>query len=255
MSNLTTHPATPSLMQLWRVLRGKAGDKKAYLDDHLPLRKFVLSRCGEHYGFNKHEPAPLLGRQLLDIGCGASHMAQDLTFRGADCTAVDTCPQTIAAAQQDAEREGAMVEFVCCAAEELVRESKQYDIILCMDVLSYTPDPRRLIWSIDKLLKHDGLVIFADTNPTCAAKLWNVFVPERALKWLPRGSLNLKKAPPLKTVESLFKSFGFHIDKMTGFAYDFDRNIWFKTTDTRLRYMAIAYKTSPSQIKAKPLGL
>lgn len=246
MSKLTNHPASPSLGQLWRVLRGQVTDKAAYLDDHLLLRKFVLSRCSEHYALNKHEPAPLLGRQLLDIGCGASHMAQDLTFRGADCTAVDTCPKTIATAQKQAEREGASVEFICCPAEELVRESKQYDVILCMDVLAYTPDPRRLIWSIDKLLKHDGLVVFADTNPTLAAKFWNGFVPERVLKWLPKGELNLSKAPSLETVLKTFGDFGFSVDKTTGLGFDFDRGIWFKTTDTRLRYIAVAYKNRPA---------
>lgn len=246
MSNLTTRPATPPLKQVFSILRGKLGTKEAYQDDHLLLRKFVLSRCSEHYGFNKHEPAPLLNRNLLDIGCGASHMALDLTFRGADCTAVDPCKNTIAEARKQAEREGAPVDFICCSAEELVQEDKTYDVILCMNVLAFTPDPRRLIWAMDKMLKANGIIVFADTNPTCAAKFWNAFVPERILKWRNKNSLNLSKAPRLETVTRLFESFGYTTDKMTGIAFDFRRNFWFKTTDTRLRYIGVAYKNKPS---------
>lgn len=248
MSNLTHRSAVPSFGQFWRALSKKDQGKAAYLDDHLLLRKFVLSRCSEHYGFNKHEPAPLLNRALLDIGCGASHMAQDLTFRGADCTAVDPCAQTLAAAQKDAEREGAPVEFICASAEELVATYKQYDVVLCMNVLSFTAEPRRLVWAIDKMLKHDGLLIFADTNPTCAAKFWSAFVPERVLKWLPKKSQNLGKAPKLEHVQNLLKEAGFTVDKMTGLAFDFDTLQWYKTTDTRLRYIGVAYKNKPEPV-------
>ncbi len=211
--------------------------KQAYLDYHLVRRKFILTQACRHFELNKHEPAPLLNMQLLDIGCGNNHIAEEIAFRGADCVAVDFNNDAIHLAQRSAASKGSPVEFMLSSAEDLVRENKRYDIILCLDVLEHAPDTKRLIWAVSKLLSDDGVMIFSTINRTFPAWLSNILVVERLLKWMPKGTHTWKHFLKPEELSKLLDSHGLEQIYSTGVCFKPATRSWDKTTNTSIRYM------------------
>jgi 2-polyprenyl-6-hydroxyphenyl methylase/3-demethylubiquinone-9 3-methyltransferase len=213
--------------------------RQAYLDYHLIRRKYILSQTCRHFGLNKHEPAPLLGLQLLDIGCGTNHIVEEIAFRGADCVAVDLNNDAIHLASRSAASKGSPVAFMLSSAEELVRENRTYDIILCLDVLEHAPDTKRLIWAVSKLLSDNGVMVFSTLNRTWPSWLANVLVLERLLGWMPKGSHVWKKFIRPTELAEIVDKHGLQLVHTTGAYFNATTRSWDKTTDLNIRYLGV----------------
>ncbi|MBI1362402.1 MAG: 3-demethylubiquinone-9 3-O-methyltransferase [Proteobacteria bacterium] len=226
------------LRLIWQsLIHRDEATRKAYLEYHLVRRKYILSQTCQHLKVNKHEPAPLLGMNLLDIGCGNNHIAEEIAFRGADCVAVDLNNDAIHLASRSAASKGSPVQFILSSAEELVRENRQYDIILCLDVLEHTADTKRLIWAVSKLLGPNGVMVFSTINRTWPSWLANVLVVERMLKWMPVGTHTWKNFLPPEELAHLLDTHGLKLTHQTGVCFNPTTRNWDKTTDTSIRYM------------------
>ncbi len=94
------------------------------------MRAEILSRL----------PEDLRGARVLDAGCGAGQMTQELALRGADVTAVDISPSLveIAARRLPIDLHG-KVNFT--AGDMLDPALGQYDYIVAMDSLIYYTRP------------------------------------------------------------------------------------------------------------------
>ena len=229
------------ISRLWAILTGKNLEaRKVFIDYHLIRRKYVLSRVSAHYGIDKYEPAPLLNKTLLDIGCGTNRIAQELALRGANCLAIDKSHDVVRNARDSAEKYGAPVIFVQGDAEALVQDKAQYDIILCLDVLEESDDPDKLLWACKKMLKRDGIVIFSSTICSPASWFYHKVLGEWVLKWLPKGTY--KHTPFVKHSHllTLFEKHGFAIPQKTGVRFCPFTETWYKSEKENLKLMGVA---------------
>lgn len=233
------------------TFRGDEAAKVAFLDDHLIRRKFILSRTSEFFKQDKFTPAPLLNKSLLDIGCGNTKMAQELSFRGADVLGIDPDQSLVFEAQKAAERVGSPAVFVATTAERLVAEGKTYDVVLCLDVFQDTPKVEQLIWACSKLLKDDGIMIFSTANHTWRAWLFQIFLAERWFGWLPKGTQKFSQFIRPTELQRLFNRHKLTCDKTVGFYFGPIDREWFKTNSPSVRYMGVAYRTPTRKTQAQ----
>lgn len=232
------------------LVRGDAAVKAAFLDDHLIRRKFILSRTSEFFKQDKFTPAPLLNKALLDVGCGNTVMAQELSFRGADVLGIDPDQSLVFEAQKTAERIGSPAVFVATTAERLVAEGKTYDVVLCLDVFQDTPKVEQLIWACSKLLKDDGILIFSTANHTLRAWFFQIFLAERWFGWLPNGTQKFSQFIRPTELQRLFNRYKLTCDKVVGFYFGPKDKEWFKTPSLSVRYMGVAYRTPTRKTQA-----
>ena len=215
----------------------------AFVDDHLVRRKFILSRASEFFKQDKFTPAPLLGLQLLDIGCGDTRMAQELAFRGAEVLGIDPDERLIFQARANAEKMGSPAEFMATSAERLVTEGRRFDVILCLDLFQHVHKLDQLLWAASRLLKDDGLLIFSTTNRTWWSWFFEIFMAELWYRWRPRGTSRYQKFIRPTELQRLFNRHRLTPDKLTGFLFTPLRREWVKTSHLHGRYMGVAYRT------------
>lgn len=121
------------------------------LHDINPLRlNWIEDRVHECYG------SPLMGKSILDVGCGGGILSHSMAVRGANVLGVDLGNENLQAASIHANKTGMSetLSFCCVAIEELAKEQPEtYDVVTCMEMLEHVPDPSAIIEACFKLLK------------------------------------------------------------------------------------------------------
>ncbi|SGY44748.1 BQ5605_C001g00196 [Microbotryum silenes-dioicae] len=98
------------------------------------------------------------GFSVLDVGCGGGIFAESLARLGATTTAIDASEiniktATLHASLDDHLTHRSKLEYRHCAAEDLVQEGKQFDIVCAMEVVEHVEDPRAFLGCLAQLTK------------------------------------------------------------------------------------------------------
>lgn len=101
------------------------------------------------------------GQRVLEVGCGAGHVARHLVARGNEVVGIDIDSDAVHAARQ------VLDEVHCCdldvvAASSLV--SGPFDVIVVADVLEHVRTPDRVLADLLGLLADDGRVVLSIPN-------------------------------------------------------------------------------------------
>ena len=128
------------------------------------------------------------GQTVLDLGCGGGFMSEALAKRGATVIGIDPSEAAVAAAQTHARTEGLEIDYRVSSGEALPLANGSIDCVVCVDVLEHVADVDRVIDEIARVLKPGGLFLFDTINRTMLASFVIVFVGERVLRLLPRGT-------------------------------------------------------------------
>jgi len=129
---------------------------------------------------------------ILDVGCGAGFLANDLAKAGYQVHGVDRSENSLEVARlHDLTQQ---VRYVLGDAYSLPFESHTLDAVTCMDFLEHVDSPERVIHEIARVLKPNGIFIFHtfNRNPLCH------LVVIKGLEWFVRNT------PPHLHVIGLF---------------------------------------------------
>lgn len=109
--------------------------------------------AGRRYDIITHAlPKPLpIDASVLDIGCGAVCTAK--LFNAANTTYLDPLADNFKRLFPGKLPTG---EFITQRAEEINKPDDSYDLILCLNTLSYTHNPELVLHEIRRILKTDG---------------------------------------------------------------------------------------------------
>jgi 2-polyprenyl-6-hydroxyphenyl methylase/3-demethylubiquinone-9 3-methyltransferase len=153
---------------------------------------FVRDRTLAHFGRQGTKAArglkPLAGLTMLDVGCGGGLVSEPLARMGATVTGIEPAEANIAAARTHAVDAGLVVDYRAVRAEDLAAEGRQYDVVVCLEVLEHVPDVRGFIDVLERLVRPGGLLILSTLNRTLKAYMLAIIGAEYVLRWLPAGT-------------------------------------------------------------------
>jgi len=119
---------------------------------------------------------------VLDVGCGAGFLANDLGARGHRVVGVDASREALeVAARHDASRS---VSYRRGDALALPLPNASFDVACAMDLLEHVPDPTAAVAEIARVLRPSGLFFFHTFNRNLLA--WLVVV--KGVEWFVRNT-------------------------------------------------------------------
>ncbi|HUR43556.1 MAG TPA: bifunctional 2-polyprenyl-6-hydroxyphenol methylase/3-demethylubiquinol 3-O-methyltransferase UbiG [Aestuariivirga sp.] len=149
------------------------------------------------------------GKNVLDLGCGGGFMSEALARRGAIVTGVDPAGAAIAIAARHAASQHLPVRYLVAAGESLPLPSQSMDYVVCVDVLEHVGDVGTVLNEVARVLRPGGLFLFDTINRTRLAVFVMIFLGERVLRLLPRGTHDPAKLITPNELEALLMARGF----------------------------------------------
>jgi 2-polyprenyl-6-hydroxyphenyl methylase/3-demethylubiquinone-9 3-methyltransferase len=192
--------------------------------------------------FRAQGPAPLEGRTVLDIGCGAGLLSEPLSRLGAVVTGLDPAPSAIAAARAHAEATGAELSYRAGTVEELAAEGAKFDAVLAMEVVEHVEDVAGFVATAASLVAPGGLLCLSTLNRTPKSFALAIVGAEYLLRWLPRGTHQWERfVTPLELTGALRRA-GFVVTTRRGMVFDPLRRDWRLSEDMSVNYFLAAVR-------------
>jgi SAM-dependent methyltransferase len=121
----------------------------------------ALREANESIPFSRwlHEYDQFPGKRVLDIGCGNGYVLRQYARAGASVYGVDLTQTGTALSRTRFALDGLVGRFAVADVEQLPFPTAWFDCVCCMGVLHHTPDPRRGLQEIFRVLKPEGRVI------------------------------------------------------------------------------------------------
>ena len=133
--------------------------------------------------------AAIQGKKVVDVGCGGGILAESMSRLGAQVKGIDLAEKSLKVAQLHGLESGVKVDYDAISAEALAdRESGEYDVVTCMEMLEHVPDPSATIAACAKMVKVGGWVFFSTINRNPKSFLFAIVGAEYVLRILPKGT-------------------------------------------------------------------
>lgn len=118
------------------------------------------------------------GSKILDVGCGAGFLTNELALAGFDVSGVDLSGESLEVAKRFDKTSS--VKYQVANAYELPFENASFDVVCALDFLEHVDDPARAIKEFSRVLKPGGKFFFHTFNRNFLAKL----VIIKLVEWL-----------------------------------------------------------------------
>ena len=187
--------------------------------------------------------APLLGKNVIDIGCGGGVLSEAMARKGAKVTGIDLSKKALKVADLHSLESGVEVRYKHVAAEEMAAaEPGQFDVVTCMEMLEHVPDPAAIVQAAATLVKPGGHVFFSTLNRNPKSYLFAVIGAEYVLRMLPRGTHDYAKFITPAELSQFARLAGLQVDGMKGLTYNPLTRIYSLNNDTDVNYMVACSK-------------
>lgn len=128
-------------------------------------------------------------KTVLDVGCGGGILSEAMATQGAMVTGIDLSKSSIAIAKRHSRKMAKSIDYRCMAVETLLKILPQsFDVVVCMEMLEHTIQPKEVVQACAHLVKPNGWVFFSTINRSLAAYLGAVLMAEYVLGLLPKGT-------------------------------------------------------------------
>jgi 2-polyprenyl-6-hydroxyphenyl methylase/3-demethylubiquinone-9 3-methyltransferase len=122
-------------------------------------------------------------KAVLDIGCGAGYLVQELERVGHHVTGIDLSEASLETARRFSP--GSNAEFLCMSAYELHRfKPASFDVVCAMDFLEHITEPEKVIADAARVLKPGGLFFFHTFNRNWLS--WLIVI--KGVEWFVRNT-------------------------------------------------------------------
>jgi ubiquinone/menaquinone biosynthesis C-methylase UbiE len=126
---------------------------REYFDEVEARKHFVEPHIPDFAQFERWA-----GKRVLEVGCGIGTAAINFARAGADYTGVDLSQASLDLAIKRFDVYGLKGQFLPCNAEELSShfDPESFDLVYSFGVIHHTPNQRRVVEEIRKVVKLDG---------------------------------------------------------------------------------------------------
>ncbi len=136
----------------------------------------------------------LTKKKIIDIGCGGGILTDSMAEKGGIVTGIDMGEAPLSVAKLHQLESGQKVDYQQITAEQIAeKESAQYDVVTCMEMLEHVPDPSSVIQACAALVKPGGDVFISTINRTAKAFAFAIVGAEYLLQMLPKGTHQYEK--------------------------------------------------------------
>jgi 2-polyprenyl-6-hydroxyphenyl methylase / 3-demethylubiquinone-9 3-methyltransferase len=185
------------------------------------------------------ETAGLLGKRVLDVGCGGGILSEGMAARGAEVTGIDLSEKALNVAQLHLLESGSSgITYLHAAAEELAHERPgSFDMVTCMEVLEHVPDPASQVRACASLLKPGGHAFFATINRSPKSFLLAIVGAEYVLGLLPRGTHEYARLIRPSELSTWCRRAGLSVDAIIGMHYNPLTRVYSLGPDASVNYI------------------
>ncbi len=186
--------------------------------------------------------AAIQGKKVVDVGCGGGILAESMSRLGAQVKGIDLAEKSLKVAQLHGLESGVKVDYEAISAEALAdRESGQYDVVTCMEMLEHVPDPSATIAACAKMVKVGGWVFFSTINRNPKSFLFAIVGAEYVLRILPKGTHEYAKFIKPSELADAARDAGLDLQEMLGMSYNPITQVYSLGRDTSVNYL-MAYR-------------
>jgi 2-polyprenyl-6-hydroxyphenyl methylase/3-demethylubiquinone-9 3-methyltransferase len=165
---------------------------------------------------------PLVGKSVLDVGCGGGILSDAMARRGASVLGIDLAARPLRVAQLHALEAGTQnVEYREISAEALAQEQPaSFDVVTCMEMLEHVPDPSSVVRACAELARPGGWVFFSTINRNLKSFLFAIVAAEYLLNLLPRGTHHYNKLLRPSELARQLREAGLDLHQTRGMQYN-----------------------------------
>lgn len=180
----------------------------------------------------------LLGKRVLDVGCGGGLLSEGMAVRGAEVTGIDLSEKPLGVARLHLLESGQKVDYRKVSAEQMAEEMPgAFDAVTCLEMLEHVPDPASIVESCARLVKPGGQVFFSTINRNPKSYLLAVIGAEYILQMLPRGTHDFAKFIKPSELTRWCKQSGLEPDELIGMTYNPLTRHYALDRDTDVNYL------------------
>jgi 2-polyprenyl-6-hydroxyphenyl methylase/3-demethylubiquinone-9 3-methyltransferase len=198
------------------------------LHDLNPLRLRYVERA-----------AALLGKPVLDVGCGGGILSESMARAGGRVLGIDLSRPVLDVAELHALEGNVAVEYRAIAAEDLAQEMPgAFDLVTCMEMLEHVPDPAASVKALAALVKPGGDVIVSTINRNPLAFAVAIVGAEYIARVLPRGTHEYLKFIRPSELARWGREAQLELRDLTGIAYNPFTRSFRLSPNTDVNYLA-----------------
>ena len=212
-----------------------------------PLHKFnpvrltyIREKLCEHFDRDPKAPNTLSGLRVLDIGCGGGLLSEPMARMGADVVGADAGATNIEIAKLHAEQSDLNIDYRATTAEDLAAADEKFDVVLNMEVVEHVADVDLFMTACAQMVKPGGVMFVATINRTRKAQALAIFMAERVLRWLPKGTHQYEKLVKPQELEAPLSQAGMEVIDQLGVFYNPISDSWNRSRDMDVNYMILA---------------
>ena len=184
----------------------------------------------------KNKFRPLLGINILDIGCGGGLLSEPMSRMGANVTGIDASDKNIKIAKLHSKKNKLKINYLCSSPEKL-KIKKKFDVILNMEIVEHVEDIDFFLKSCSKLLKKNGLMFVATINKTLKSYIFAIVGAEYVLRWLPIGTHEWEKFVKPEDLKKILMKYDLSLNKLEGMNFNIIKDEWSISRDLSVNYI------------------
>lgn len=217
-----------------------------------PLHQIGPARMGFIRGelcghFGRTGLKPLGGLSVLDIGCGGGLVSEPLARLGARVTGIDPSESNVRAAAAHAGPQGLEIDYQVLRVEDLVAEGRQFDAVMCLEVVEHVPDVGAFLALCAQLVRPGGIMVLSTINRTLKAFALAIVGAEYVLRWLPAGTHQWERFVTPEELAAHVAAAGLERRSREGLVYDPLRGRWLISSDCDVNYFMSAIRPMPRE--------
>lgn len=178
-----------------------------------PVRiEFIRDQILSHFDISD-----LNKTSIIDVGCGGGLVCEPFARQGAKVTGLDADANAIQVAKEHASQNNLNITYQEALVEDV---SKQYDVVLALEIIEHIPDPQSFVKSCFDICKPDGFVIFSTLNRTAKSYALGIVAAEYILNWVPKGTHHWKQFIKPSELARYVRNTGAEVKEISGLRYN-----------------------------------
>ncbi|KAI9564242.1 hypothetical protein GHT06_007980 [Daphnia sinensis] len=218
----------------------------------VPFLERGIHSCQKPVVANATLARPLTGCKILDVGCGAGILSENLSRLGASVTGIDPSENNIRVALQRAQKMNLKnVSYAVKTVEDINPPNADsptlFDVIVASEVIEHVENQTLFVKKCSELLKPGGSFFITTQNRTAASWAFVIFGAEYVFNIIPRGTHDWNKF--LTPDELIFEAEknNFQLRQLRGYFYNPILDEWTWSKSTSVNYALHVQKAPPGE--------